>query len=74
MPKGQRDSIKQCHGRSMKSSNTNHLVLGQSAGVRKPTKAHQVATQRATTKNKLIVNRANLRSAIQNQAAVRALM
>ena len=74
MAKGQRDNIKMMHGRTMRSSNTNHVSHGEKTINRKSAKTHQVATQKATIQNKLVVNKMNLRSAMQNQAAVRALM
>ena len=71
---GSRGAIKHMHGRSMKSSNTNHVGASASAVIRKPAKSHQVQTQRAKQVNTAIVSTMNLRSAQGNQAAVRALM
>ena len=51
------------HGRTMKSSNTNHVVTGAVAAIRKPTKTHQVASRKATAQNTMVVTQMNLRSA-----------
>ena len=74
MPKGQRGNIKLMHGRTMKSSNTNHVSTSAVAVIRKPAKSHQVASRKATAQNTAVVTQMNLRSAQSNQAAFRALL
>ena len=57
-----RSNIKQTHGRTMKSSNTNHVLNSAQSSIKKQARAHNGQTKRAASSNALIVHQMNLRS------------
>ena len=70
-----RGTIKQQHGRNMKSSNTNHVGASAKSLISKSSKGnHQNAVKKALIANTLSVAAQNLKSAKGNQAVIRANM